>query len=457
MSSSKLVRVLSTLSKDEWQSLRKYLRVYNREESDHFRLFDRISKKQKEIDASFDLAKIKSKNFPKLNDKAFGSLQSRLYKEICEWLAIEEFKSEKYAQELLLLKTFNDRGLYKDADSVAKKLEANINGTNELDLEKSSALQKILHYQYYSDNPIKYDLKRNLLKDLVNTHIDKFNESSLLYCAELINWGRIKNINYEYELKGLRELVRFSESKEIIQDLSKVTSLVENGEASLLIGLSENLFSGKYKKNTELHDLISFYLIRYSLKAWMERKLKDTEIIIKLYEYGLSSGVLLKSGKIPQTRFYNMIATLGALKSFEWTQTFIYNWIDKVETQNVDSVLSLSLAYNCFYHNEYKKMRTHLNNVNSEYLVHKIIVLGLKMISYYKDVSSNRLLVNHIENFKRTLKRNKTEISSELYQSHWNLIKVIESLSQKIYGDEKLKLSDYNHLIYRKWCELEIK
>lgn len=456
MSSSKLVRVLATLSKNEWQSLTKYLRVYNREESDHFRLFEKISKKQKEVSASFDLAKIKNKNFSKLNDKSFGNLQSRLYKEVCNWLSLEQFKQKEYATELSLLKAFNDRGLYKDADSVASKLENRINADTKLNLNNNEALRNLLHYQYYSDNPIKYELKRDLLKSLVHCHGLEFQQRTLQYTAEMYNWGSIKKLDYSVEIKMFEDSIQSLPDDDLSHMLGKIVMLTKSKNLGSLKSVYHFIKNENIEVRSELHTLTVMYLISYCLNIWMKGGLDNTDIILELYEYGLSSNALMKSGKIPQLRFYNILSTIGAIKEFAWTKRFILRWYKEVETENYDSLLALSNAYNCFYHNNYEDMIPYLQNVKFEILDQKVRSLELLMIGMYKDEKFYDLLEGHILNLKRTLKRGKNKMSIAYYKSHYNLTEVIHWLAKRKYGDEKLNLDDFEYLIYRRWCKTEL-
>lgn len=455
MSNSKLVRVLATLSKDEWQSLRRYLRVYNREESDHFKLFDKISKKQKEVDASFDLAKIKAKNFSKYNNKAFGSLQSRLYKEVCEWLAIEQFKQRKYTQELSLLKAFNNRGLYKDADSVAKKLDRIIYAIPELDLEKTVAVQKMYHYQYYSDNPIKYREGTNLLSEIINSSLLYFKRQSILYLTETFNWGEITNADYDSEKELLKKLIKIIPSDEI--ELLYLNHLVEKQDLASLKMLKASLLSGSFVAGSELHTLITMYLIRYSLELWISGKLNDENIILDLYEYGLNTEVLMKSGKIPLVRFYNILGTLGNIKDFNWTSRFIKKWITHVNTNSIGSTTALANAYNSFYHQKFDKIIDYLNNVHFEYEGQKVRALGLQSIALFEAGDRHYdVLIVHLENFKRSLKRNKNKISSKLFLRHWNLLDFIDCLLKSNVKKSIIDIGAYHDLIYRDWCKMKL-
>lgn len=456
MGNSKLVRTLATLSKDEWSSLRKYILMSHDKTTEAFKIFSEFQKRKEKLNSPFDTSALHKKYFGKLTSKGFSNLLSRINKTIEDWLAIQQFENQNYARELSLVKAYNSRGLYQHADRIATKLEKQIAVDTTLDLAKTDIIHQLLHTQYYSDNPIKYNLTNNLLKELVITHKQYYHQLSLQYIAEMINWGAIKNLDFKSELDQLDNILPQFESDELTKELGIMIKLVKNKDLDSLYWLTNSLLQGKFSIDSEIHDLVTLYLISFSLKIWMKGELSNPDKLVELYEYGLSSGALLRSGKIPQTRFYNILSTIGAIKDYYWTDGFVDRWIIKVDAINIDSAVALSKAYNNFYHQKYEEMRALLSKVKFEFTEQKLRSLGLILIAQYKDSSSHDLLPDQIDNFRRTLKRNKHRYSHIFLESHLNLIEVIEWMYSKKYKQVQLNLDKYKYLIYRQWCMEEI-
>lgn len=457
MGNSKLVRTLATLSKDEWSSLRKFILMTSSDVSDNFSLFTILYKRKEKLKKDFDIKIIGKKYFSKLTDKGFGNLQSRVFSTVEEWLAIKQFQSEKQAQNLALLRALNSRGLYKEADQVANKIEKSLADNEGHDTKDSEILKKVYHTQYYSDNPIKYRDKTNLINNLINNHTKSYKYQSQLYLCELFNWGALNNIDFGDQVDLLRTSIARIEGEELSDHLDYLEKLISSFDINSFEELKKSLLNAAYSRGTELHVIITMYLIIYSLKLYTNGSLSNLDILLQVNEYGLESGVLLKSGKIPQSRFYNLVSTIGGIKDYEWTNEFINKWIEKVDTQNIKSTLSLANAYNSFYHQDYRKVRIFLNDVKFDYLLQKIRALGLLMLALYKENSANDLILNHIENYKRTLKRNKSGLSLGFYDSYWNLIRVVEYLMNRDYVSEEINLSNFKNLSFRRWCITELK
>jgi len=67
-------------------------------------------------------------------------------------------------------------------------------------------------------------------------------------------------------------------------------------------------------------------------------------------------------------------------------------------------------------------------------------------------------LLNHIFNYKRQIKRNKTSISYKLFHAYLNLCDFIEKIaSQNKSLIKDIELSDYPYIMYRSWAKRKLQ
>ena len=280
----------------------------------------------------------------------------------------------------------------------------------------------------------------------------------LIYELELHNWGLLKQIDYSYHLDilhSVNEKLPDSALSEILLDLAKVVSQLD---LEAFLKVKALLLNDTFEKNSELHTLITMYLINAGIKLWENGKYTNAQESARLIEYGLRSEVLMKSGKIPWRRFFNLIATLGKLKSFDWTQEFIERWYQNVETENLIYTKSLAEALNAFGFQKYELIIPLIRGIEFQDFIEKLRALGLEVIALYIDRKDNyNLLRNNISNFKRTLKRNEGKLSTPTIKSYVNFLKVLELLIQRDFRKITIHLEKYDALIYRGWLFTQVQ
>ena len=97
--------------------------MHTRKGSDNFDFFEYLHKRRERISSITDADGVRENHFPQMTLKGFSNMMSRLFNWLEEWLAIEEFKKQRYQEEVMLVKAYNRRGLYKLANSHAKILK----------------------------------------------------------------------------------------------------------------------------------------------------------------------------------------------------------------------------------------------------------------------------------------------------------------------------------------------
>jgi hypothetical protein len=127
----------------------------------------------------------------------------------------------------------------------------------------------------------------------------------------------------------------------------------------------------------------------------------------------------------------------------------IEKWYKFVNANNTDAIRLLAIAQNKIYHKSYSEIIPLLRNFEFD-LTSKIRALGMLSIAYYEEDNMD-FLHDHLLNFERTLKRNKSKLSKSLFLSYKNFIVLLKILMQARIEKERVDISEYKYLIFRPW------
>jgi hypothetical protein len=452
-----LIPLLATLKKQEWKPLSRYILMHHSADSQIFQLFQYLESNKYNLQPLQEVEKWRSTVFPDSTIKSFTKLLSKLFLLTEDWLVQFYLLNNDMQKELMLNKIYNDRGLYNLADHKANKLQSRTSGFSQLSSQRISINAQLLHQQCYSDNPIKYKRGSTLQKDLFHQFLIDYKIQALIYLCEAHNWGRINNLDFNEEIRMFNKTIDLLPENELSITLEELLKVITALDLKAYLSLRQKLYDGRFEVPSELHTLVTIYLISFSIHLWRKGIYMDAEEHALLIEYGMTSGVLFSSGKIPATRFLNLLSTLGKLKTFEWNKEFIERWIDKVETKSLDSMLAFAQALNAFNFHKYELIEPLLRGIEFENYTEKIRALGLEMISLYIDRKDNYyILRNFIANYKRTLKRAADKMSAYNVKANLNLVKVIELLVQKDFLRLTIKMEKYDNIAYRTWITEEV-
>lgn len=427
------------------------------EGSDNLRMFSFLQERKERLSSLTDSDQIRLKHFTKFTSKGFSNCLSRLFQWLEEWLVIEQVKREKYEREVRLVRAYNERGLYGLADRLAARIEEKISKNNKLNSEEASVLSQLYKYQYYSDNPIKYKSSGLLFQKLIDQFLSAHKERALIFLAELHNWGRVINYDFSDSIDRIRESVEKIPDSNLIPVLNELENLVTNHDLNAYQKLKDTLFSDKISRNSELHTILTFYLITHSLILWTNGKIKEPNELVEIYEYGLNTGVLMIGGKIPLVRFYNILSTLGAIKSFEWSEAFIDRWNDKVYTNHIESTKALALAQNCFYHKRYEEIIPLIRMMEYDDFSQKIRAGALTVVALYMQPDRDYEILNvYASNYKRLLKRHKKNLGEQIYKSHLSMVEIVELLIKRERKRITIDLNKYPSIHLRNWVTEQV-
>lgn len=455
MNNSKLITVLSSLTKGEWLSFKKHVLANTSKESDVFTIFDFLYNSKDRLSSIEEVEPIVKKHFKHLTVKVFLNHMSTLFQWLETWLVMQEIAHEKYTFDLTLLKALNRRGHYNLANQVHQKLEKKINDNDAWDTEKSKAKATMLHYQHYSNNPIKYEKGASLFQELIDSYTVWVREQFLLYKVEMHSWGRIQKHDFTCEIKTVNKLASILKRSPLSQAFELLNAIYEDDNIESFMKLFNALLDSQFEVHSESHTIVNLCLIQRFLNFRQKGiKMDDNNTIItKLYDHGLSHGVFSEYGKLASVTFRNIINTLAVIETYEAMEMFILKWAHLANAKDAMSIANIAHAINCFHHEKYDRIPILTRSLEYNGLDEKILVLSLNTIAAFFNRDNEYDFFQHsIDNFGLLLKRNKAKISEKHFKAFKNLIHFIKLLDKTEYK-KTINLADYDFLFYRSWCE----
>jgi len=382
---------------------------------------------------------------------------ARLFAWFEEWLSIDTYLKEPYEKDLLLVKAYNRKGLYKLANRTAKQLENNLKAKMQLSLDSQSKLVQLYNLKYYSNNPLSKEENDSLFKDLIVSHLLATKELTLGYMLEVEN--KRLNKNYEDEwIETLNDLLIQIPYQTPLSELMKLSlTLMKEDDIKKLDELYNILESSQLDQSSDLYLLLTLYIGRIGHRLWQRNKLKDFSTLIKVYQLRFKALDQHPDRKLRPVHLFNGVNFIALNANIEQTADFINFWIAKVQTKSFDSTYKYCQAINMFRHEAYEQLPQLLSGLELDDVNYKIISIAKLIIAYYK-LNEEDLTLTLIQNFKRQLKRNKKKVTKFVYAGLNNLIALIELLQKSKYQQNKrINLDDFQPIFFKSWVDKELK
>jgi len=452
----KLIDGLKILEKEEWISFRKYILMYCSKSSDCYILLDYLFNARNSEEKLSDTRSIKKRLNPKMTAKCFSNNMSILFIWFEEWLVWNENKKNGVANNIQLVGIYNRKGFFNLADKTMRSVEKPLMDKTLLDLRKHKDLYLLYHHYYFGDNPVKN--KSEIFNRLISNFLLQFKEQALLYISEMHNWGDIQNFDYNTQIELLRLISSLVEDSQTSKFIELINILISELSEEAFLEIRDTITSNRIKRDSELYVLASLYMITFSLRLWNINKIKDPQLVIDAYDFGLQSGLLLSTGRIPLIRFLNLVSTLGYVKTSTGTYLFIDKWIHMVDSNNLESIHALAYAQLKLVEGKIEEIVPLLIDKKFTSNSGKLRASSLELISLYYERNSNySLLINRISNFKRVLSRRDIKNKHLGYHNYLNFTKVLELLIKRDFQKMIISIEDYLPLIHKRWLIREIK
>jgi len=451
MAIPKLFEAVSILNSDEWSLFGRHLLLYSREGSDNYKLYKALNKNRNKLSEEKYSEQLRIKSFKQMSPKVYSNMLSRVFVWLEEWLAIHTFKSEAYQMELMLNKAYNRRGLFKNADKVANKLESQIKKEKHLSLNQSWSLAELYHNQFFSSNPIKIKNKLTLLEDCTQNYMAYVTQRSLLYLLELENQIRINHEVDFQQKKILENLIAITHETELSRTLNLARLAIKKPELNNFIGFKEALKSGTLDPSSDLFLMLASYLKICADLIWHKALSTDASIFLEAYQLTFEAYRQNNNHKLNAFNLFNAVSFISTIIDSKETEKFINEWIDMVHTKYKDSALRFCNALNAFRHNNYEVLPKLLSGLEFDAPIYKYISGALAIIAQY-ELGEEALMSSMIQNYKKQLKRNRKTKYKLVNIKLANLIEVIILLNKSKYDKNVvIDIDKFSPCYYKSW------
>ena len=448
---NKLITLLNALNSEEWANLHKHILTRTSHKSDVYAVFKNLMSEKDRL-TSWDTEYVRKREFNKLSKKVLLNHMSTINKWTDEYLCISNINSNHISKQLILLKEYSNRGLYKILRKIINDLDNHFSFNVGDTIEFHNQAKRFYTYLYYSDNPIKYQSGSELLKKLVHHHLHETLYHSYLLLTELHNWQTLRRIDHSEELR----LINLVFDDSLLHEnhiLRKLKELVVHYNYDSFNELLPYTLESDHSVDNLMYRILHMYMISWSLKFWQNKELADVDIIVKLYESGLSRGILLSNGCIAQNRFHNILSTVGALTGRLWAEQFIAEWGPKVDAPSPKINIQLGKAQVALYYKDYENIIELTRELKFDGHGQQIRLLGIELIAWY-EIGDFELFHNHVKNFKKYLGRYKNKVSLHYWESHYNLIRFLEICVKNNSQQERINYyKNSSRIMYRKYIE----
>lgn len=453
MAAPKFVQLLISFDKDEWPSFKKYVLSQYTENSDTYRIFKWLQDRKNELNGMDDVYILASKQFKGMASKVFLNHLSLLYQLAERWMVNEQLNHENTTFKLLLHRNLQRRGMYHIADQLSNQLQKDL--TNNKELSALWTKKEILHQEFYSYNPIKYEKGALALSQLMDATYEYIRHMLSVYQVELVNFGKIQKHDFQLEEeKSVKILLLLQVSGEC-SFFGKMYELIKFDKTECLESLKYDLVEGKWPKGSLEEVISTVYLIRKTSDLY-ERgsQLPTVQIISELFAFALKQGIYAEHGKLSPVTFRNIVGQLSRYQSFEFVRNFINEWYTQIASNFAESTRDVSHAINCLKNEKYEEIYYFTRMKQFADDTEKGMALSLHLIACFMDRKRDYDLYDTtMHNFVSYLNRHKVTFSAKFYKGLLNTVKIIKKMD---HGYE-VDLSLYDTIFYREWCEKMVK
>lgn len=452
MALPKLFTLLDALDFKKVNALRKYVLSKVGEASDVYAVFESVVKTKDKRDKYKDAESIISSLLPSVKIKIFSNTLSLLYGYAEDWMALHQLEQDRYSKDLLVQRYLNDNGLYHLSNQSLGKMMRTMDEEESIDLTPVKSKFEMLFEHLFSTNMANYDPSPEEFKELIAAFDEYVSAQSLILLTELNNRKDITHFAYENEIDLLHKKVKDLPATPLTQALQLAFKVVVENDLEAYIQLKDALISGQFAEGSKMHYLISNYVIIWANRFWVANKYRDANLIIQLIDYGMKTGIFFNNGKLPSTKFHNLVMQLSTVSTFEKVNEFIEDWIEKVNTENKAATKELATAINHFYNHDYDILYKLTQQTGYSTFNEKNIAKGLFLISVFVErYHQMEFYQSTLQKFSFYLERNDTKMSTHLLKSYQNLIRFMKDVDK--IGKDNIDLNSYTPLLYRTWCE----
>ena len=438
MENSKLVLILQQFSKEELTQLYDFVRSpYFNKNDEVVQLYAYLKSKAPHFPPrSIIKEKVYSMVFPdKTYDrKHLNYLMNFLLKVIEQFMTIQKYKQRPLHKELDLLECFLNPKLAKHYQYQYRKIKNTIDQQQMLSTSLLWArfrLAEIAELHFQTQAKRSHDHR---LQELADTLDQYYVVKKLQYGCEMLNREKMISQNYDYPL--LDEVVAFLRKEPSKEPLSKLyfqlfEMLKNEQESQLYEPLEQQLLAHQPSLQLKDQKTLFNYLINYCIRKIRNGERQFVSTLLELYVKGIDEAILLENGKLSPWTYKNIIKLGLTTKRFEWTESFVKNYLDKLPYSFREDALHYNMANLNFMKGQYTDAMQHLTQVEFSDIYYSLDSKVLLLKMYYEQNEGEALFALG-QSFQTYLRRNKT-INANIKSFYLNFIQVLLRISKLPY------------------------
>jgi len=453
----KLFQLLSALSTADMKLLRKaVLSPLLNTNQTVVHLFEILRPKHPHFDSS---PKARKKLFERLfpEEEYYDYKLRRLFSdlvEVIEHLLIHlDLQKEQRERKIKLIQAYRNRNLYdlfeKESNTLLAKMEEKTFASADFYLQKLQLLASKYYHPLYD----KYNLKEDLLADLMNSLDNYFILNKLRFAIVMMSTEKIRGEKYNYPfLEAVKNIDKkvIGKKNQLFNLHIQAIKLLE-GDTSLDFDLYEEiLFNQIGELDQEDQQLFFFtglnHLIRLTHKG--EGLFKRT---LEWYQYGLANNLLTNQQTIKNTTFGNIILCAIKAKALDWTKAFIAEYQSYLKEDNRLELVGYYEGILCYFQKDLNLALEKLNQYNPlpEFIFQvKTLTIRILFEKLCQDISYFDTLLSNLQSFQVFIRRDSYYVATT-YPRHYNFIKITRKIARKLFnGEDKHKIKN--------WFTLEI-
>ncbi len=457
MHKTKLVKLLSTCSKKQLDGFEKYLNIYleKPEKIKELYLFLKpFHNDWSNSDLNKDNLQIALNQ--SLDAKSIGTLNSKLFQYLVEYLVKEElFTEEQYFQkEILVANLYEKRGLHNMKRSRLTRLEKRLS-----DMSLSAPWDlihhlKVLELKYYDEEDKIYEASELLVKTI--NKLDMFaNSLKIKYNCELLS--RIQFLTQPH----LKPLLNASRNTPIDQNsffqsiyfnLFQAFQTLEDPFFHETFSLLKQSY-GRIRRIDRHHILL--YLINYAARRSRKNNYIYTDLLFELYKYGVEEDLLLENHSISRIRFHNVVDVACKLNKIAFAKNFVKKYQQYISEDNADHTSYLASLLVLFAEKKFGELQTQFVRTRFKFLDEKFRFKSLEICCFFELENQEKVFRSKCKAFRGFLGRSKGKIGEDFISSYRNFTRIVEKLLEQTVTKSKIQkeLDNVENIVLKYWLQ----
>ncbi len=424
MYSSKLFDCIKTINPKEWKSIRLSIAHQSGESSDVYRLYVYIEQNKLNLDhARHDIQIVSKDLFPKKSKKNVLNIMSSLNQEVIRSMIHAHVDTHPDLLRMIKFEVLNNRGLYHEANKVARQSQRESDQANILDLWKWYYSIRINHLQFFSNNPIQSDRTSGeiVVRNLINSYT-RFHSAITKYTsAEILNRQIIYGENWTTELTELERY--FTHDTHLLQKAIDMQYAFAKSEFQIEpTALLDILYDDSLEMSSDMLLSIYYRIRRYYIDQFRSGNHAAKDKVIELILWSMKQSVFLEDHRINGNRFKSDVIILTRYATAQLALEYISLNSPYLDRAIRDELIVMSKMLVNFAETQYLEVVKLYTTILFKDPLNKVIATSIFIKACYETNEEVDILLRYIRNAKEVIKRNRKKIAVTAADSYHNFL-----------------------------------